>query len=186
MILFDHLTVYSIILQLNFYESSPLQRLQLLPAAMEHILQLEGRDGKKEFLDNLVALDKAFSLATPHEEALAIRDDLAFFQAVRAGFVKSTTPSGRRKEDIDHAIRQLISRTVISDEVIDIFEAAGVEKPDISILSEKFLKEVEGLEHKNLAVELLNKLLNDQIKSRAKKTPCSITIFCRIIKESNY
>lgn len=168
----------------NFFNGSPLQRLQLLPAAMEHILQLEGRDGKKEFLDNLAALNKAFSLATPHEEALAIRDDLAYFQAVRAGFVKSTTPSGRRKEDIDHAIRQLISRAVISDEVIDIFEAAGLPKPEISILSEKFLKEVEGLEHKNLAVELLNKLLNDQIKSRAKKNLVQSRSFAELLQKA--
>ncbi len=168
----------------TFYSGSPLQRLQLLPAAMEHILQLKGGDGKKRFLDNLAALNKAFSLATPHEEALAIRDDLAFFQAVRAGFVKSTTPSGRRKEDIDHAIRQLISRAVISDEVIDIFEAVGLPKPEISILSEKFLKEVEGLEHKNLAVELLNKLLNDQIKSRAKKNLVQSRSFAELLQEA--
>lgn len=167
-----------------FYNGSPLQRLQLLPAAMEHILQLKGGDGKKRFLDNLAALNKAFSLATPHEEALAIRDDLAFFQAIRAGFVKSTTPSGRRKEDIDHAIRQLISRAVISDEVINIFEAAGLPNPEISILSEKFLKEVEGLEHKNLAVELLNKLLNDQIKSRAKKNLVQSRSFAELLQKA--
>ena len=167
-----------------FYNGSPLQRLQLLPAAMEHILQLKEGDGKKRFLDNLAALNKAFSLATPHEKALAIRDDLAFFQAVRAGFVKATTPSGRRKEDIDHAIRQLISRAVISDEVIDIFEAAGLSKPEISILSEKFLKEVEGLEHKNLAVELLNKLLNDQIKSRAKKNLVQSRSFAELLQKA--
>jgi type I restriction enzyme R subunit len=167
-----------------FYNGSPLQRLQLLPAAMEHILQLKGGDGKKRFLDNLAALNKAFSLATPHEEALAIRDDLAFFQAVRAGFVKVTTPSGRRKEDIDHAIRQLISRAVISDEVINIFEAAGLPNPEISILSEKFLKEVEGLEHKNLAVELLNKLLNDQIKSRAKKNLVQSRSFAELLQKA--
>jgi len=167
-----------------FYNGSPLQRLQLLPAAMEHILQLKGGDGKKRFLDNLAALNKAFSLATPHEEALAIRDDLAFFQAIRAGFVKTTIPSGRRKEDIDHAIRQLISRAVISDEVIDIFEAAGLPKPEISILSEKFLKEVEGLEHKNLAIELLNKLLNDQIKSRAKKNLVQSRSFAELLQKA--
>ncbi|GAH61990.1 unnamed protein product, partial [marine sediment metagenome] len=167
-----------------FYNGSPLQRLQLLPAAMEHILQLKGGDGKKRFLDNLAALNKAFSLATPHEEALAIRDDLAFFQAVRAGFVKVTTPPGRRKEDIDHAIRQLISRAVISDEVINIFEAAGLPNPEISILSEKFLKEVEGLEHKNLAVELLNKLLNDQIKSRAKKNLVQSRSFAELLQKA--
>ncbi len=167
-----------------FYNGSPLQRLQLLPAAMEHILQLKEGDGKKRFLDNLAALNKAFSLATPHEKALAIRDDLAFFQAVRAGFVKATTPSGRRKEDIDHAIRQLISRAVISDEVIDIFEAAGLSKPEISILSEKFLKEVEGLVHKNLAVELLNKLLNDQIKSRAKKNLVQSRSFAELLQKA--
>lgn len=167
-----------------FYSGTPLQRLQLLPAAMEHILKLKEGDGKKRYLDNLAALNKAFSLAIPHEDALAIRDDLAFFQAVRAGFVKSTLPSGKQKEDIDYAIRQLISRAVISDEVIDIFEAAGLPKPEISILSEKFLKEVEGLEHKNLAVELLNKLLNDQIKSRAKKNLVQSRSFAELLKNA--
>ncbi len=168
----------------DFFKGSALQRLSLLPAAMEHILQLKGGDGKKRYLDNLTALNKAFSLATPNEEALAIRDDLAFFQAVRAGFVKATTPSSERKRDIDHAIRQLISEAVISDEVIDIFSAAGLEKPEISILSEKFLKEVEGLQYKNLAIELLNKLLSDQIKSRAKTNLVESRAFSELLKRS--
>ena len=83
-----------------FFNGTPLQRIKILPAAMEHILNLKGGDGKKRFLDNLSALDKAFSLASSHEEALAIRDDLAFFQAVRVGFIKTTLPKGKRKEDI--------------------------------------------------------------------------------------
>jgi len=170
-----------------FKTGSALQRLQLLPAAMEHILNLPDEtpeSAKKRFLDNLSALNKAFSLAIPHEEALAIRDDLAFFQAVRAGFVKATTPSKERKERVDYAIRQLISRAVISEDVIDIFSAAGLDKPEISILSDKFLEEVRGLKQKNLAVEVLNKLLKDQIRSRAKKNLVQSRSFEELLQKS--
>jgi len=167
-----------------FYDGTPLQRLQLLPAAMEHILSLKNGDGKKRFLDNLTSLNKAFSLATPHEDALAIRDDLAFFQVVRAGFIKSTPKVGKSIEDIEHAIRQLISRAVISDEVIDIFAAAGLQKPEISVLSETFLNEVKGLKHKNLAIELLHKLLNDQIKSHSRKNLVQSRSFAELLKKA--
>ena len=166
----------------SFFTGSPLHRLQMLPEAMEHILQQD--DGKKRFLDNLAALDKAFTLAVPHEDALAIRDELAFFQAIRAGFVKTTKPIGKRKEDIDHAIRQLISRAVISDEVIDIFASVGLRKPDISILSEEFLNEVRNLKHKNLAVELLHKLLDDQVRARSKKNLMQSRSFAELLKRA--
>ena len=101
----------------------------------------------------------------PPEDALAIRDDVGFFQAVRAALAKSDTDRQRSEEDLDHAVRQLVSRAVSSEGVIDIFAAAGLKKPDISILSEEFLAEVRELPQKNLAVELLRKLLNDEIKT---------------------
>ncbi|MBA7514204.1 hypothetical protein ES705_06229 [subsurface metagenome] len=170
-----------------FEDGSPLQRLNLLPLAMEHILKTPNEDpdvAKKRFLDNLAALNKAFALAIPHNEALAIRDDLAFFQAIRVGFVKTTMPSKKRKEKIDFAIKQLISRAVISEDVIDIFSAAGLKKPEISILSEDFLEEVKDLKQKNLAVELLNKLLQDQIKSRAKKNLVQSRSFEELLKKA--
>lgn len=170
-----------------FITGTPLQRLQLLPKAMEYILNLPNETpetAKKRFLDNLASLNKAFSLAVPHEDALAIRDDLAFFQAIRAGFVKSTTPVKERKEQIDYAIKQLVSRAIISDDVIDIFASLGIEKPELSILSEEFLEEIKGLEYKNLAIEVLNKLLNDQIRARIRKNLVQSRSFEELLKKS--
>jgi len=114
-------------------------------------------------------LSIAFALAVPNDKALAIRDDVSFFQAVRAALVKSTVEGERTTEDIEFAIRQIISRAVVTDKVIDIFAAAGLQKPEVSILSDEFLAEVKDLPQKNLAVELLRKLLNDEIKSRSRK-----------------
>jgi type I restriction enzyme R subunit len=149
-----------------FMIGSPAQRLQVLGPAQEHILAQD--DGKARLLKAVTELSQAFSLAATHEEALHIRDDVAFFQAVRAALAKSLT-AGKPEEDFDHAIRQIISKAIVSEKVIDIFAAAGLKKPDISILSEEFLAEVRGLPHKNLAVELLKKLLSDEIKVRSRK-----------------
>jgi len=145
----------------------PAERLSLLPAAQEHVLVEEG--GKADFLQAVKELSAAFALAVPHEEAIRIRDDVGFFQAVRAALVKSTGGQGRSPEDIDHAIRQLVSRAVASEEVIDIFSAAGLQKPNIGILSEEFLAEVRGMPQRNLAVEVLRKLLMGEIKTRSRK-----------------
>ena len=146
---------------------TPQERLSLLPAAQEHILAQE--DGKARLLRAVTELSQAFALAVPHEEALRIRDDVGFFQAVRAVLAKSiagraedatrnwTTPSGRSSR-----------KAVVSDEVVDIFAAAGLKKPDISILSDEFLAEVRGMPQRNLAVELLQKLLKGEIKTRGK------------------
>jgi type I restriction enzyme R subunit len=132
---------------------TPQEKLGLLPLAQEHVLSLE--DGKRRVLEAVKALSVAFALAVPNDKALAIRDDISFFQAVRAALVKTTVEGARAAEDIDFAIRQIISRAVVTDKVIDIFAAAGLQKPEISILSEEFLAEVEGMPQKNLAVELL-------------------------------
>jgi type I restriction enzyme R subunit len=128
--------------------------LSLLPAAQEHILAQD--DGKARLLRSVTELSQAFALSVPHAEALRIRDDVGFFQAVRAVLAKSTPGERRTDDELDHAIRQIISKAVVSDDVIDIFAAAGLKKPDISILSDAFLAEVRGMPQRNLAVELLS------------------------------
>jgi type I restriction enzyme R subunit len=161
----------------------PAKRITGIAAAMEHILQLE--DGKKRYLTEVTALSKAFALAVPHEEALKIRDEVGFFQEVRAGLAKATVEGeGKSPEEMDTAIRQLVSRAVASEEVIDIFAAAGLKKPDISILSDDFLQEVRQLPHRNLAVELLRKLLNDEIKTNSRKNVVQARSFAEMLEKA--
>jgi len=166
-----------------WYSKNPADRLGVLPAAQEHVLRQE--DGKERFLKAVKELSAAFALSVPHQKALEIRDDVAFFQAVRSALSKSSG-NGRKppKEDLEHAIRQLVSKAVSSNEVIDIFKAAGLKKPDISILSDEFLAEVRNLPHKNLAVELLQKLLNDEIKVRFRRNLVQERSFTEMLKRS--
>ena len=131
---------------------TPQERLNLLPAAQEHILAQE--DGKERWLNGVRELSQAFALSVPHDETTRIRDDVAFFQAVRAALSKQAGPDPRSEEELNLAVRQIISRAVASEGVLDIFAAAGLEKPDISVLSDEFLAEVRGMPHRNLAVEL--------------------------------
>lgn len=145
---------------------SPADKLSLLPAAQERILAQD--DGKNRLNQAVTELSKAFAMAVPHEAALAIRDDVAFFQAVRAALNKGGS-GGKTDYELDHAIRQIVANAVAPEGVIDLFAAAGLKKPDISILSDEFLAEVRGLPHKNLAVEMLRKLLTDEIKLRSRK-----------------
>ena len=161
---------------------TPQDRLSLLPAAQEHILAQE--DGKSRLLRSVTELSQAFALAVPHEEAMRIRDDVAFFQAVRAVLAKGTPSEQRTDEEIDLAIRQIISKAVISGEVVDIFEAAGLKKPDISILSDEFLAEVRGMPHRNLAVELLQKLLKGEIKTRLKRNVVQAKSFADLLEQA--
>ncbi len=161
---------------------APAQRLGVLPRAQEHILTQD--DGKTRLLKAVTDLSKAFALAVPHGKALEVRDDVAFFQAVRAALAKSGVSGSKPEEDLDHAIRQLVSKAVASDQVIDIFAAAGLKKPDISILSEDFLAEVKGMPHKNLAVELLRKLLNEEVKTRSKKNLIQSRSFSEMLERS--
>src|SRR6185503_390508 len=126
----------------------------------------------------------AFALAVPHEEALRIRDDVGFFQAVRAVLAKSTPGERKTDEELDLAIRQIISRAVASDEVVDIFAAAGLKKPDISILSDEFLADVRGMPHRNLAVELLQKLLKGEIKTRSKRNVVQSRSFAGMLEQA--
>jgi type I restriction enzyme R subunit len=149
-------------------EQGPKVVFTFLPMAQEHILQQE--DGKERLVRAVTELSKAFALAVPHEDALRIRDEVAFFQAVKAALVKRSLVDARPEEELNAAIRQIVSRAVAaSDQVIDIFAAAGLKRPDISILSDEFLAEVRGLPQRNLAVELLKKLLQDELKVRSKR-----------------
>jgi type I restriction enzyme R subunit len=151
----------------GFLTGTPLERLHLLPAAQEHVFALE--NGRDRLVQAVTALSAAFALSMPHDEAVAVRDEVAFYQAVRVAIVKSSlSASGRSEADVEHAIRQMISRALVTDGVLDVFAAAGLKKPDISILSEEFLAEVRAMPQKNLAVELLRKLLNDELKLRRK------------------
>jgi type I restriction enzyme R subunit len=152
----------------DYFAADTAQKLSLILAAEDHILGLE--DGKKRFINEVTALSKAFAIAIPHEQAMDIKDEVAFFQAVKARLVKfDATGTGRNDEEIETTIRQVIDQALVSEQVIDVFDAAGIKKPDISILSEEFLLELKGMEHKNVALEVLKKLLNDELKSRSKK-----------------
>ncbi|TYT74131.1 type I restriction endonuclease subunit R [Desulfobotulus mexicanus] len=143
-------------------------KLSMILAAEEHILGLE--DGKKRYIDQVTALSQAFAIAIPHEQAMDVSDEISFFQAVKARLAKfDSRGSGRSNEEMESTIRQVIDKALVSEQVIDVFDAAGIKKPDISILSEEFLQELKNREHKNIALEVLKKLLNDEIKARAKK-----------------
>ncbi|MDY7091557.1 MAG: type I restriction endonuclease subunit R [Acidobacteriota bacterium] len=157
-------------------------RLSLLGPAQEHILAQE--DGKERFLRTVSELTKAFALSVPNEEAERIRDDVAFFQAVRAALVKSSPEVSRSEEELDHAVRQIVSRAVSSEEVVDIFAAAGLDKPDVSILSDEFLAEVRDLPQRNLAVETLRKLLQGEIQSRARRNVVQARSFAEMLEQS--
>jgi len=160
----------------------PQERLSLLPAAQEHILAQE--DGRERLLKIVRELSQAFALAVPHEEALRIRDDVAFFQAVRAVLAKRAPGEPRPEEELDHAIRQIVSKAVTPEGVVDIFAAAGLQKPDISILSEEFLAEVRGMPQRNLAVELLRKLLSGEIRTRRRKNIVQARSFAEMLEEA--
>ena len=159
---------------------APAARLALLPAAQEHILAQE--DGKDRFVGAVRELSQAFALAVPHAETRRIRDDVAFFQAVQSVLVKRAAAAARPEEELEHAVRQLVSRAVASEGVVDIFAAAGLDKPDISILSDEFLAEVRGMPHRNLAVELLQKLLKGELAARRKKNLVQARSFAEMLE----
>jgi type I restriction enzyme R subunit len=161
---------------------SPPERLGLLPRAQEHVLAQE--NGKDRCVAAVRDLSQAFALAVPHAEALGIRDDVGFFQAVQAVLAKRAPGDARPEEDLDHAVRQIISRAVAPEGVIDIFAAAGLEKPDISILSEQFLAEVRGMPQRNLAVELLQKLLKGELRSRRRKNVVQARSFAEMLEQT--
>ena len=161
---------------------TPAERLGLLPSAQEHVLaQSEGKD---RFLGAVQELSLAFALAVPNPTALRIRDDVAFFQAVRAILAKRAPGDTKTEEELDLAIRQIVSRAVVSDGVVDIFTAAGLMKPDMSILSEEFLAEVRGMPQRNLAVELLRKLLSGEIRARRRKNVVQARSFAEMLEQT--
>ena len=157
-------------------------RLGLLPAALEHILAQE--DGKDRCTTAVRELSQAFALAVPDPAAMSIRDDVAFFQAVAATLSKSTPGETRLEEDLDHAVRQIISRAVTPQGVLDIFAAAGLDKPDISVLSEEFLGEVRGLPQRNLAVEALRRLLQGEVTRRRGRNVVQARSFSEMLQQS--
>lgn len=168
----------------KFKTGTPEERLALLPLAQEHVLAQE--DGNQRVQKAVGDLSKAFALSVPHPLALAIRDDLAFFQAVKAALAKTTgtgdTPD--HDEQVEHAIRQIVSRAVASDKVVDIFSAAGLKKPDISILSDEFLAEVKDLPQRNLAVELLRRLMSDEVRASRRKNVVQSRSFAEMLEKT--
>jgi type I restriction enzyme R subunit len=166
----------------RWVSGKPEERLAILPAAQEHILAQE--DGKERLLREVTKLSQAFALSVPHEEALRIRDDVAFFQAVRSVIAKRAPGDARPEEELDQAIQQIVSKAVAPEGVVDIFAAAGLKKPDISILSDEFLAEVRGMPQRNLAVELLRKLLSGEIKIRSRKNVVQARSFAEMLEEA--
>ncbi len=159
---------------------TPGGRMTLLAAAQEHVLAQTS--GRERFTQAVVELSKAFALAVPRAEVLAVRDEVAFFQAVKAALVKTEVGRARPEEDLDHAIRQIVAGAIAPGEVIDVFAAAGLQKPDISLLSDEFLAEVRELPQRNLAVELLRKLLNDEVKARRKRNVVQGRAFSELLE----
>jgi type I restriction enzyme R subunit len=161
----------------------PTERLALIPAGQEHILEQD--DGKKRWVQVVTELSRAFALCAASDEATAIRDDVSFFQALQAALNKQSSTNRKTPEQIDAAIRQLVSKAITTEgQVIDVFTAAGLPKPDISILSDQFLAEVRGLKHKNVAAELLEKLLKDELKVRSKRNLVQSQIFSEKLKKT--
>jgi len=150
----------------QYHTADTKEKMSIILEAQEHILSLD--DGKERYVKQVLLLSKAFALSVPNEEAMAIKDDVGFFQTIKARLTKFTpTGSGKSDEEIETAIRQIVDKAVVSEGVIDIFDAAGIKKPDISILSDEFLTEINGMKRKNLAFELLKKILSDEIKIRS-------------------
>jgi type I restriction enzyme R subunit len=167
---------------LKWTTGTPQERLGLLPPAQDHILGQQ--KGKDRYVPAVRELSQAFALAVPHDDALRIRDDVAFFQAVQVGLLKRAPGDARPQEELDHAVRQIISRAVAPEGVVDIFAAAGLPKPDISILSDEFLAEVRGMPLRNLAVELLQKLLKGELVVRRRKNLVQARAFSEMLDQT--
>lgn len=155
----------------RFFVVDAQEKLSIILQAEEHILGLQ--DGKERFIREVSLLSQALSLCITKEEVQPHLPEVAFFQAMKARLAKFDAPTGGGRTDveIETAIKQIIDEALSSDKVIDIFDAAGIDKPEISgleILSDEFLLEVQGMQHKNLAIELLKKILNNELKVRAK------------------
>jgi type I restriction enzyme R subunit len=152
----------------KFFKLNPEEKLKFIPLAENYLFSIE--DGKERFIESTSKLLKAFAISVPNEKAIAIRDDVALFQAIKARLVKFSerNNNGNSDEERDTAIKQIISEAITTDDVIDVFDAAGLKKPNIEILDDRFLQEIQNLPQKNLAAELLKKLLKDEIRKRTK------------------
>jgi len=153
----------------NYFDASVKEKLELILSGVDHVLSLE--DGKNRYVREVTALSKAFAIALPHEEAMHAKDEIAFFQAVKARIQKfdaRSSSGGKSDYEIETAIKQVVDQAIVSEQVLDIFDAAGIKKPELSVLDDDFLEEMRDMKHKNLALEVLKKLLNDEIKVRAK------------------
>lgn len=159
-----------------------IDQLAILPYAQEHILSQE--DGKNRLVKVVDQLSKAFALAVPHDETKRIRDDVGFFQAIRAVMGKTSPGKERTGEEMEHAIRQIVSKAISSDEVVDVFASAGLKKPDLSILSDQFLEDVRGLKTRNLAVELLQKLITGEIRNRKSRNVVESRSFTEMLEQT--
>ena len=167
----------------KWVSGTPSERLQLIPAGQEHILNQD--DGKKRWIQVVTELSRAFALCAASDDATEIRDDVSFFQALQAALNKQSSNTRKTPEQIDAAIRQLVSKAITTEgQVIDVFTAAGLPKPDISILSDQFLAEVRGLKHKNVAAELLEKLLKDELKVRSRRNLVQSQVFSEKLKKT--
>ncbi|WP_048190700.1 type I restriction endonuclease subunit R [Methanobacterium sp. SMA-27] len=166
----------------SFQKANTGEKLKLMRNGADFVMGQE--DGKKRCMKYVNELSKAFSLAVPHPQAMGIRDDLAFFKAVKNYIIKVTSPPGSQVEDVDLAIQQILSTALVSDEVLDLFQLAGLKKPDISILSDEFLLEVKDMEHKNTAAELLKRLLNDEINSISRKNVIEARSFSDMLEKT--
>ncbi|HHD16839.1 MAG TPA: DUF3387 domain-containing protein, partial [Euryarchaeota archaeon] len=167
----------------EYFKADTSTRLSIILSAEEYILGLE--NGRKRYIDEVASLSKAFAIAIPHDDAMAVKEEVGFHQAVKARLLKfDSTGRGRTDEEIETAIRQVIDRALVTDRVIDIFDAAGIKKPDISILSEEFLMEVRNMEHKNIAFEVLQKLLNDEIRARMKRNLVQSRTLMEMLEDS--
>ncbi|MCK9487479.1 MAG: type I restriction endonuclease subunit R, partial [Dehalococcoidia bacterium] len=165
------------------------ERLSLIPAAQEHILALGSgkdgqKDGKERLLDAVASLSRSFALAATSDFAQEIATDVAFFKTIRAALAKGTTVNDRTQEETNAAIRQIVESAIAPDGVIDIFAAAGLQKPDISILSDDFLADVRNMPQRNLAVELLRKLLEGEVKARRRKNVVQSRSFADLLQDS--
>ena len=166
----------------DWTDGSPAQRLSLLPAALEHVLAQE--NGKDRSLQAVRELSQAFALAVPHDHAILIRNDVAFFQAIRAQLVKRTPGEARNNEELDSAIRQIVSGAVASESVLDIFAVANLDKPDISVLSDDFLAEMRQLPQRNLAVEALQRLLKGELDTRRRRNVVQSRSFAEMLEQT--
>lgn len=162
-------------------DATPQLRLTIMAGALDWVLTMQQElaaerkdtDDKKRahrhYADAVLVLSKLYAMAAASDAASGIRDEVGFFQGVRAALIKTTADSGHSAADRELAIQQIVSRAVVSTEIVDIMAAAGLDRPDISVLSDEFLAEVRDLDKKNLAIEALKKLLNGQVHSQGKR-----------------